>query len=148
MDYAAEIRRLIETGTEEQLRRLYWFILAFLAVGGEKNMKFNKKVEEILNKQVNAEFWSAFMYLSMSAWFENQGLKGMANWMRVQYLEETSHAMKIHDFIISRGGEAKLAAIDAVPTDWKNITEVFEETYKHECKVTEMIHNCYNVAAA
>lgn len=111
-------------------------------------MKFNKKVEEILNKQVNAEFWSAFMYLSMSAWFENQGLKGMANWMRVQYLEETSHAMKIHDFIISRGGEAKLAAIDAVPTDWKNITEVFEETYKHECKVTEMIHNCYNVAAA
>ena len=80
-------------------------------------MKFNKKVEEILNKQVNAEFWSAFMYLSMSAWFEKQGLKGMANWMRVQYLEETSHAMKIYDFIISRGGEAKLAAIDAVPTD-------------------------------
>ena len=74
-------------------------------------MKFNKKVEEILNKQVNAEFWSAFMYLSMSAWFEKQGLKGMANWMRVQYLEETSHAMKIYDFIISRGGEAKLAAI-------------------------------------
>jgi ferritin len=111
-------------------------------------MKFNKKVEDILNKQVNAEFWSAFMYLSMSAWFENQGLKGMANWMRVQYLEETSHAMKIYDFIISRGGEAKLAAIDAVPTEWKSITEVFEETYKHECLVTEMIHNCYNVAAA
>lgn len=110
-------------------------------------MKFNKKVEEILNKQVNAEFWSAFMYLSMSAWFENQGLKGMANWMKVQYLEETSHAMKIYDFIISRGGKAKLAAIDAVPTEWKGITEVFEETYKHECKVTEMIHNCYNVAA-
>ena len=111
-------------------------------------MKFNRKVEDILNKQVNAEFWSAFMYLSMSAWFENQGLKGMANWMRVQYLEETSHAMKIYDFIISRGGEAKLAAIDAVPTEWKSITEVFEETYKHECLVTEMIHNCYNVAAA
>lgn len=111
-------------------------------------MKFNKKVEDILNKQVNAEFWSAFMYLSMSAWLENQGLKGMANWMKVQYLEETSHAMKIYDFIISRGGEAKLAAIDKVPTEWKSITEVFEETYKHECKVTEMIHNCYNVAAA
>ena len=111
-------------------------------------MKFNKKVEEILNKQVNAEFWSAFMYLSMSAWFENQGLKGMANWMKVQYLEETSHAMKIYDFIISRGGKAQLAAIDAVPTEWKGITEIFEETYKHECKVTEMIHNCYNVASA
>lgn len=111
-------------------------------------MKFNKKVEEILNKQVNAEFWSAFMYLSMSAWFENQGLKGMANWMKVQYLEETSHAMKIYDFIISRGGKAQLAALDAVPTEWKGITEIFEETYKHECKVTEMIHNCYNVASA
>ena len=111
-------------------------------------MKFNKKVEEILNKQVNAEFWSAFMYLSMSAWFENQGLKGIANWMKVQYLEETSHAMKIYDFIISRGGKAQLAALDAVPTEWKGITEIFEETYKHECKVTEMIHNCYNVASA
>ena len=108
----------------------------------------SKKLEEAINAQINAEFWSAFMYLSMSAWFENQGLKGMANWMRVQYLEETSHAMKIYDFIISRGGEAKLAAIDAVPTEWKSITEVFEETYKHECLVTEMIHNCYNVAAA
>lgn len=109
-------------------------------------MKFNKKVEDVLNKQVNAEFWSAFMYLSMSAWFENQGLKGMANWMKIQYLEETSHAMKLYDFIISRGGVAKLAAIDAVPTEWKSITEVFEETYKHECIVTEMIHNCYHVA--
>lgn len=109
-------------------------------------MKFNKKVEDVLNKQVNAEFWSAFMYLSMSAWFENQGLKGMANWMKIQYLEETSHAMKIYDFIISRGGVAKLAVIDAVPTEWKSITEVFEETYKHECIVTEMIHNCYQVA--
>lgn len=109
-------------------------------------MKFNKKVEDVLNKQVNAEFWSAFMYLSMSAWFENQGLKGMANWMKIQYLEETSHAMKLYDFIISRGGVAKLAVIDAVPTEWKSITEVFEETYKHECIVTEMIHNCYHVA--
>ena len=109
-------------------------------------MKFNKKVEDVLNKQVNAEFWSAFMYLSMSAWFENQGLKGMANWMKIQYLEETSHAMKLYDFIISRGGVAKLAVIDAVPTEWKSITEVFEETYKHECIVTEMIHNCYQVA--
>jgi ferritin len=70
----------------------------------------------------------------------------MANWMKIQYLEETSHAMKLYDFIISRGGVAKLAAIDAVPTEWKSITEVFEETYKHECIVTEMIHNCYHVA--
>lgn len=110
-------------------------------------MKFNKKVEEILNKQVNAEFWSAFMYLSMASWFESKGLKGFANWMRVQFQEETAHALKIHNYIITRGGEAKLEKLDAVPVEWKNIMEVFEETYKHECKVTDMIHKCYNVAA-
>jgi ferritin len=110
-------------------------------------MKFNKKVEEILNKQVNAEFWSAFMYLSMASWFESKGLKGFANWMRVQYQEESAHALKIYDYIITRGGEAKLAQLDAVPLEWKSIMHVFEETYKHECKVTDLIHGCYNVAA-
>lgn len=80
-------------------------------------MKFNKKVEEILNKQVNAEFWSAYMYLSMAAWFESKGLKGFANWMRVQFQEETAHALKIHNYIITRGGEAKLEKLDAVPVE-------------------------------
>ena len=111
-------------------------------------MKFNKKVEDVLNKQINAEFWSSFLYLSMSSWFETKGLKGFANWMRVQYLEETTHAIKLTDYIIARGGQVKLAALDKVPVEWKSITDAFEETYKHECKVTEMISNCYEVAFA
>jgi ferritin len=109
-------------------------------------MKINKKVEDVLNKQVNAEFWSAYLYLSMSAWCERQGLKGFANWMRVQFQEETSHALKIHDYVLNRSGEIKLQPIAAVETSWKSILHVFEETYKHECLVTDMINNCYEVA--
>jgi ferritin len=111
-------------------------------------MKLNKKVEDVLNKQVNAELWSAYLYLSMSAWCESRGFKGFANWMRVQFNEETSHAMKIFDYIINRSGEVKLHPIAAVDTSWENLTHMFEETYKHECAVTELINNCYEVAQA
>ncbi len=109
-------------------------------------MRFNNKVEEVLNKQINAEFWSAYMYLSMSAYFQTKGLKGFANWMRVQYQEEVTHAVKIYDYIIGRGGVVKLEAIAKVPTEWKGIKDAFKETYNHECKVTDMIHNCYETA--
>jgi ferritin len=109
-------------------------------------MRFNKNVQEILNKQVNAEFWSAYLYLSMSSYLAQKGLPGFANWMRIQYQEEMSHALKIFDYIISRGGEAKLEPIAPVETDWKGIKEIFDSTYEHECKVTDMIYNCYEVA--
>lgn len=109
-------------------------------------MKFKKKVEEILNKHINAEFWSAYLYLSMSAYLSDKGLNGFANWMRVQYQEEVSHALKIFDYVVSRGGEVKLEPIAEVPTSWNNIMELFESTYEHECKVTEMIYDCYDVA--
>jgi ferritin len=111
-------------------------------------MKINKKVEEVLNKQVNAEFWSAYLYLSMSGWCESRGLKGIANWMRVQFQEETAHALKIHDFVLSRSGGIKLEPIAAVDKSWDSILHMFEETYKHECVVTELIGNCYEVAVA
>lgn len=111
-------------------------------------MRFNNKVEEVLNKQINAEFWSAYMYLSMSAYFHSKGLKGFANWMRVQYQEEVTHAIKLYDYILGRAGIVKLEAIATVPTEWKGIVDAFQYTYEHECKVTEMIHNCYEVAFA
>lgn len=111
-------------------------------------MKINKKVEEVLNNQVNAEFWSAYLYLSMSAWCESKGLKGFANWMRVQFQEETTHALKIHDFILERAGEVRLQPIAAVQTSWDSFLHMFEETYEHECKVTELISNCYETAMA
>lgn len=111
-------------------------------------MKINKKVEEVLNKQVNAELWSAYLYLSMSAWLETKGLKGFANWMLIQFKEETTHALKIFDFVNKRAGEIKLQPIAGVEHTWKDLVHVFEETYKHECHVTELINNCYDVAVA
>lgn len=111
-------------------------------------MKINTKVEEVLNKQMNAEFWSAHLYLSMSAYFETIALKGFANWMKIQYQEELTHAIKIFDYINSRGGVVKLEALPEVPVKWNSILEVFQETYNQECKVTASIHDCYEVALA
>lgn len=111
-------------------------------------MKINKKVEEVLNKQINAEFWSAYLYLSMAAWSENRGFKGIANWMRVQFHEETSHALKIYNYILERSGEVKLQPVAAVDTSWDSLLHMFEETYKHECEVTELINKCYEVSSA
>lgn len=109
-------------------------------------MKINAPVQEILNKQINAEFWSAYLYLSMSAWFEEKGLKGFANWMRIQFQEETTHALKLFDYVTERQGIVKLEPIAAVQTEWKSILDAMEETYKHELKVTELIYNCLDVA--
>jgi ferritin len=109
-------------------------------------MKISTNVQDVLNKQVNAEFWSAYMYLSMSAWFEEKGLKGFANWMRVQFQEETAHALKFFNYITDRQGTALLGPIAEVPVTWSSILEVFEETYQHELKVTELIYNCLEVA--
>lgn len=111
-------------------------------------MKIKGKVEEVLNKQINAEFWSAYLYLSMSAWCETQGLKGFANWMRVQFQEETSHALKIFDYVLTRQGEVKLEPIAPVEQSWKSLLNMFEEVYKHENLVTDLIGNCYEVAVS
>ncbi len=109
-------------------------------------MKLHKRVEEVLNKQINAELWSAYLYLSMSTYFESEGFSGFANWMRVQYQEETSHAMKILDYVNERGGRVILEPIAEVQTSWNNVQDVFEATYNHECLVTELISNCVSVA--
>ncbi len=106
----------------------------------------NKKVEEAMNKQINAELWSAYLYLSMAAYFENKNLPGFANWMRVQAQEETTHAMKFFNYICGRGGRVKLMAVAEVPVEWKSVVDVFEETLSHEQKVTSMINNLVNVA--
>lgn len=109
-------------------------------------MVLNKRIEEEINKQINAEIWSAYMYLSMSAYFEHEGLSGFANWMKIQYHEELTHAMKFFDYVNNRGGRVKLMPIEGVPTEWKDAVEVFEETYEHEQKVTQLIYNLADVA--
>ena len=106
----------------------------------------NPVVEKALNDQINAELYSAYLYLSMAAALEDMGLPGFANWTRIQNEEETFHAMKIYDFIIERGGSVKLAAIDAPPSEWKDVQTVFEEILKHEQHVTSLINQLMDTA--
>ncbi len=106
----------------------------------------SKKIEQAINKQINAELWSAYLYLSMASYFESINLKGFANWMWVQAREETTHAMRFYQYIADRGGRVLLAAIDKVPTEWKSPLHAFEETLSHEEKVTNLINNLVNIA--
>ena len=107
-----------------------------------------KKVEKAFNDQINAELYSSYLYLSMSAYFESLNLKGFANWMRVQAQEELVHAMKFCGFINDRGGRVTLGAIEKPETDWAGPKAAFEEAYKHECKVTALINSLVELAVA
>ena len=106
----------------------------------------NPKVEEAINEQINAELYSAFLYLSMSAYFQRQNLPGFAKWTYVQYLEETTHALKFFNYVNERGGSVKLAAIKEPPTEWRNPVEVFDAIYKHEQLVTSLIYRIVDIA--
>ena len=105
-----------------------------------------KRIEDELNKQVNAEYWSAYFYLSMSAYCAEIGLAGAANWFRVQYQEEIAHALKFFDYIIERGGKVDLKPIAEVPKEWNGIIHIFEDTQKHEQIVTSLIYHLMDVA--
>jgi ferritin len=106
----------------------------------------SKKMENALNGQVNAEMYSAYMYLSMESYFKSLNLNGFANWMRAQTQEEMMHAMKIYDFINERGGRIILKTIDGPPTKWESPLAVFEATYTHEQKVTGLINDLMDLA--
>jgi ferritin len=106
-----------------------------------------EKVQKAFNGQINAELYSAYLYLSMAAYFESNNLKGFGQWMRVQAKEETAHAMKFYDHIIERGGDVSLKAIDAPKAEWKSAHEAFQDAYKHELKVTGMINANLELAA-
>lgn len=105
-----------------------------------------KNIQKALNKQINAELYSAYLYLSMSAYFQSINLAGFANWMRVQALEEMTHADKFYNFIVERGGRVELEAIEAPPKEWASPLAVFENAYKHEQKVTSMINDLVDLA--
>ena len=106
----------------------------------------NPTVQQALNDQVQKEFHSAYIYLSMAAYFEAENFAGAASWMRQQAAEEQAHAMKIFDFIIDRGGRVTLEAIDAPPATFASPLAVFEASYAHEQKVTKSIHDLYALA--
>src|SRR6266508_6155906 len=106
----------------------------------------NEKIEEAINRQVNAELASAYLYLSMSAHFASEGLPGFAHWMRVQAREEAEHAMRFFDHLVDRGGRASLAAIDQPPGDFGSALSVFERVLDHEREVTRAIHALYDLS--
>ncbi len=106
----------------------------------------NKKIEEALNAQLNAELYSSYLYLSMAAYFQSINLNGFANWMRVQAQEELVHGMKFYDFIHERGGRVILKEIEKPPSEWDSPLSAFEHTYQHEQKVTNLINNLVNLA--
>jgi ferritin len=107
---------------------------------------FNEKIQKAFNDQINAELYSAYLYLSMAAYFQGMNLLGFANWMRCQSQEELLHAMKFYNFIHDRNGEVQLAAIQGPPTEWKSPLNAFEEAYKHEQKVSSLINNLVDLA--
>jgi len=100
-----------------------------------------------MNEQIKNELYSAYLYLSMSAYCEAANLPGFAHWMRVQAQEEVGHAMKFYDFICERGGRVVLQAIDQPPVEFQSPLHVFEQILEHEQKVTAMIHDLYGLAA-
>lgn len=106
----------------------------------------HSKLEQVINQQINAELYSAYLYLSMAAYFESINLPGFANWMRVQFEEEQFHGLKFYNYLISRGGRVKLEAIEAPQFEWKSPLEVFEHTLEHEKHVTALLNNIAEVA--
>lgn len=106
----------------------------------------SKNMEKELNEHTNAEFYSAHLYLSMSAYFKSINLLGFASWMQVQFEEETFHAMRFFEFVDQMDGRVKLTEIAAPPVDWESPQAVFEYTYEHEKKVSKRIHQLVSLA--
>ena len=106
----------------------------------------NQRMEDALNEQHNAELYSGYLYLAMSAWFQSINLSGFAAWMRVQAQEELVHAMKFYDYINERGGRVTLKTIDGPPSEWDSPLAAFEGAYAHEQKVTGMINGLVDLA--
>ncbi|MFO7957919.1 MAG: ferritin [Candidatus Brocadiia bacterium] len=107
----------------------------------------SKAMEEALNEQMNAEMYSAYLYLSMAAHFDAENLGGFAGWMKAQAQEEMAHAMKFYGYINEAGGKAVMAAIDAPPGEWESPLAVFENVYEHEQKVTSLINDLVDMAS-
>ncbi len=106
----------------------------------------NQTIQDALNEQIKHELESAYLYLSMAAYFESVSLQGFAHWMRLQHQEETAHGMKLFDYLNDRGGRVILQAIEQPKTDFQSSLEVFEQALAHEKKVTALINNLYDLA--
>ncbi len=106
----------------------------------------SEKMQAALNEQVNKEFYSAYMYLAMSAYCNTLGLPGFAHWMRMQYEEENMHVTKMYDYILDQGGQVELLAIEKPAKEYGSPLNVFEKTLEHEQYVTSLIHKLMDLA--
>lgn len=100
----------------------------------------NKRMQDALNAQINAEYYSSYLYLAMAAYADSVNLKGFANWFRVQNQEEMIHVQKFFSFVIDRRGHVMLTAIDAPPSTWESPLALFEATLQHEQHVSALIN--------
>ncbi len=106
----------------------------------------SSKMQAAINDQIQAEFFSAYMYLAMSVYYSDQNLPGIAHWLRVQYEEETEHAEKLIDYLVERGGVVELKAIQAPDKKYGSVLQTFEKVLAHEKLVTSLIHKLYELA--
>jgi ferritin len=104
------------------------------------------RMQEALNRHVQHETFSSHLYVAMSAWCEAKAWKGFARWLRAQADEEREHALKSLDYLLARGGEARLAAIEAPPSAWTSVNAVFDAVLDHERKVTAFVNDLHSVA--
>lgn len=107
-----------------------------------------KRIEEAFNEQIRYELESAHIYLSMAAWFEAEGLTGMARWMRAQTQEEVTHAMRFYKHVLERGGRVRLQQVAQPPQEWKSALAAFEAAYEHEKFITGKIDGLAKLAEA
>ena len=106
----------------------------------------NERIENILNEQINKEFYSAYLYLAMSAYFNENAYFGLANWTRVQAREEVDHAMILFDHILSRNGSVRLKQIDTPEYKAGEPIEIFQQAYDHEVSVSRAIDEIAKMA--
>ena len=106
----------------------------------------SKKLHDAINAQINAELWSAYLYLAMSMDAETKGYKGVANWFYVQFQEEQDHARIFMNYLNSIDAKVSLLPIDEVPATWDNVLAMFKQTLEHEKKVTSLINNLAAIA--
>ena len=106
----------------------------------------SQKLHDAINAQINAELWSAYLYLAMSLDAENKGYKGVANWFYVQFQEEQAHARIFMNYLNSREAKVTLLPIEEVPATWNSVLDMYKQTLEHEKKVTSLINNLAFIA--
>ena len=106
----------------------------------------SQKLHDAINAQINAELWSAYLYLAMSLDAENKGYKGVANWFYVQFQEEQAHARIFMNYLNSRDAKVTLLPIEEVPATWNSVLDMYKQTLEHEKKVTSLINNLAHIA--